>query len=632
MSPPKIPTGAQIQSLSTGDLAQHLRFVVRQCALKMSDWSGWPAVAKLATEAYWTQHLTGGPQHATVDDTQITITPRLATCASLEGTYPRYRADLVFDVSVSTPEFGQMSRPEPNSSSADDSDVDNDQHQSLDRTRSRTVRTGTVLFRLSPIGMSPLTQNRSSSGDSAMYRPSDDSDENECTPGDEHSAPPPKPGPPGPPPSALETFITDIEMKQTSMNYAAELASLKTELEAGLGRTLTAEEDLRLTHLTQLRVRAQEALSLAQHRQAAIDHQVTILRYLKSKQVGGHGHFFSFGPYEDVSPSFWGELAGSADDTWKGWVGAAKGIVKSFEQSSARYHKAAVKSGNPFAPMLSGFMAAADGAIAGIAHGQKTATEAIASLLESKALGGKAIATLKLALGLGEMVLSAADLVTPFARLGKIKPRGGGPMLAGAVAGAGVHASGTGAVSAALSLAPKSLAANTIMMAVAKSDSTANKHRHATGTDSKVPQRSLLDIIVDEANLVAAPGGEITAAQRAKLRDDLPKVQRRGVKANRASRKMFERAQARLISEWERNTKRVWPKKATPHHIIPLESGGSNKWWNLMPTYGKLPNHSLTGIPGPHAKGGALRNSIQKGRKSLPPGTVTDLRKPHKDH
>jgi|GEM_PF-3847783 len=400
MSPPKIPTGAQIQSLSTGDLAQHLRFVVRQCALKMPDWSGWSAVTKLATDAYWTRHLTGGPQHATVDDTQITITPRLATCASLEGTYPRYRADLVFDVSVSTPEFGQMSRPEPNSSSADDSDVDNDQHESLDRTRSQTVRTGTVLFRLSPIGMSPLTQNRSPSGDSAMYRPSDDSDENECTPGDEYSAPPPQPSPPGPPPSVLETFITDIEMKQTAMNYAAELASLKTELEAGLGRTLTAEENLRLTRLTQLRVRAQEALSLAQHRQAAIDHEVTILRYLKAKQDAGH--FGTIGPWQDVPRGVGAYLSEVGDqvkfqyDKDKGHV---KGLVSSFEASSRRYHKAGMKSGNPFAPMLSGFMAIADSAIAGITHGQKTATDAIASLLVAKSLSSKAIATLKIALG-----------------------------------------------------------------------------------------------------------------------------------------------------------------------------------------------------------------------------------------
>ena|GEM_PF-4837806 len=43
MSPPKIPTGAQVQTLSTGDLAEHLRFVVRQCAQKGADWLGWPA-------------------------------------------------------------------------------------------------------------------------------------------------------------------------------------------------------------------------------------------------------------------------------------------------------------------------------------------------------------------------------------------------------------------------------------------------------------------------------------------------------------------------------------------------------------------------------------------------------------
>jgi hypothetical protein len=88
------------------------------------------------------------------------------------------------------------------------------------------------------------------------------------------------------------------------------------------------------------------------------------------------------------------------------------------------------------------------------------------------------------------------------------------------------------------------------------------------------------------------------------------------------------------MQQWTEAIDRPWPmrevdgvmKPATPHHIIPIESGGSNKWWNLMPTFGRLPNHSLAGVPGPHAKGGVLRDTIQKGPKALPPGMQTDLR------
>jgi hypothetical protein len=29
---------------------------------------------------------------------------------------------------------------------------------------------------------------------------------------------------------------------------------------------------------------------------------------------------------------------------------------------------------------------------------------------------------------------------------------------------------------------------------------------------------------------------------------------------------------------------------------MPLEGGGANKWWNLVPTHGALPNHSLPRI------------------------------------
>ncbi len=145
--------------------------------------------------------------------------------------------------------------------------------------------------------------------------------------------------------------------------------------------------------------------------------------------------------------------------------------------------------------------------------------------------------------------------------------------------------------------------------------------------------RSLLDDIVDEANAVAAPGGAISDAQRSTLRQNLPQVQRRSIGANQQVRKEFERRQGALVAEWEQATGQSWPigptgRAATPHHIVPLESGGANAWWNLMPTFGASPNHALPGIPGPHAGGGLLRGTIQQSRRSLPPGTVTDLRNP----
>ncbi|MFP1850146.1 RHS repeat-associated core domain-containing protein, partial [Lonsdalea quercina] len=137
---------------------------------------------------------------------------------------------------------------------------------------------------------------------------------------------------------------------------------------------------------------------------------------------------------------------------------------------------------------------------------------------------------------------------------------------------------------------------------------------------------STLDRIIADANKVASPGGHITPKQAEILKGNLPVVQRRSAFQNRLSRKEFVRDQKYLMSQWEANTGRVWPTGATPHHIIPLESGGANKWWNLMPTHGALPNHSLPGIPGPHAAGGVLRTTVQQGRKALPPGTITDLR------
>jgi hypothetical protein len=63
-----------------------------------------------------------------------------------------------------------------------------------------------------------------------------------------------------------------------------------------------------------------------------------------------------------------------------------------------------------------------------------------------------------------------------------------------------------------------------------------------------------------------------------------------------------------------------------PLTIVQLGSGGANKWWDLMPIDGTLPNRSLPGIPGPHTAGGVLRTTIQQSRKALPPGSITDLR------
>ena len=116
-------------------------------------------------------------------------------------------------------------------------------------------------------------------------------------------------------------------------------------------------------------------------------------------------------------------------------------------------------------------------------------------------------------------------------------------------------------------------------------------------------RRSLLDDIVEDANRVAANGGEITVEQRMTLKQNLPVAQRRSATANRVMRAEFDRTQNYLIRQWEQNTGRSWAadaatgRRATPHHIIPLESGGANKWWNLVPTFGEIPNHSLPGIP-----------------------------------
>ena len=172
---------------------------------------------------------------------------------------------------------------------------------------------------------------------------------------------------------------------------------------------------------------------------------------------------------------------------------------------------------------------------------------------------------------------------------------------------------------------------DTLTITVASLRSRTVKAEASSTAELAARRPSTLDRIVDEANLVAAEGGAVSEAQRKLLGQNLPVVQRRGARQNEFARTEFERNQKYLVQQWERNTGSTWPvqegRAATPHHIIPLESGGANKWWNLMPTFGRLPNHSLPGVPGPHAKGGVLRTTIQAPRSQLEPGTTTDIRK-----
>ena len=124
---------------------------------------------------------------------------------------------------------------------------------------------------------------------------------------------------------------------------------------------------------------------------------------------------------------------------------------------------------------------------------------------------------------------------------------------------------------------------------------------------------SLGEAILKDAQKVMADGVSMTSRQKRALKENMRVAQRRSPKATEAMRADFDKNQARYISDWEKQTGQVWPPGATPHHIVPITSGGANKWYNLMPTYGRLPNHSHPNIgrPGPHASDGLLRSTIQ---------------------
>lgn len=78
-------------------------------------------------------------------------------------------------------------------------------------------------------------------------------------------------------------------------------------------------------------------------------------------------------------------------------------------------------------------------------------------------------------------------------------------------------------------------------------------------------------------------------------------LQRRSPQALKDAREAFDRSRSTLMADWSKATSKPWPtSKVTlqsnkggiiakagqdhqAHHIIPLELGGANAWWNIVP-------------------------------------------------
>ncbi len=68
-----------------------------------------------------------------------------------------------------------------------------------------------------------------------------------------------------------------------------------------------------------------------------------------------------------------------------------------------------------------------------------------------------------------------------------------------------------------------------------------------------------------------------------------------------SARKAFTKDRSKILSAWSKSTGKPWPISKTtlqtqkgkaiskagqeyqPHHIVPLEYGGANAWWNIVP-------------------------------------------------
>jgi 23S rRNA-/tRNA-specific pseudouridylate synthase len=76
------------------------------------------------------------------------------------------------------------------------------------------------------------------------------------------------------------------------------------------------------------------------------------------------------------------------------------------------------------------------------------------------------------------------------------------------------------------------------------------------------------------------------------------------------ARETYVKNFSQLIKDWETNTGLKWPvdkggTRLQAHHFIPLESGGHNAWYNLVPLTGKFHQGNI------HIPGSTLKDLFQ---------------------
>ena len=59
-------------------------------------------------------------------------------------------------------------------------------------------------------------------------------------------------------------------------------------------------------------------------------------------------------------------------------------------------------------------------------------------------------------------------------------------------------------------------------------------------------------------------------------------VQKKSKQTKRV-RKDFNKTRAKLRNAWEQHCRFIWPKRFEAHHVVPINAGGINSWWNIFP-------------------------------------------------
>ena len=461
--PPAFPKGMRVNWMTTGNLGDLIRFLLRGIGVGES-WPGWQKIDQFVSPVRWRAGLAKNSTRSVFpsDGSQISVTAALATVSGVAAKVPTFRGSFALEVNlqITDDEVAHGECPE------DESVVETRTH-----TRHQSIQTGTIEFTVPEDRLGQLADP----AHPPMCEDEPDADADGASGstlsgGTSGKEPSPLP-PPIPLPPPFEAPLRHEVRMEMVPDYAAEYGNLKAQTEAGLARELNAEETLRLQQLTLQRTDELKRLDLHEKLAQACENDLAELRH-KEYIFRLYDAGLLKEPRKSFARHLWHQFTGG-DDGRQGPIGAIKTIGKGVEQTveeSGRLREEAIERGDYAGAAFTPISAIAIESIEAIQDGLQMTRKAIEERLEAKDFSDRVVSELKIVLGVGQTAVGIWGLVEPVANLRKGRFGPGsrrGPKGALATAAAGQSRSSRIVAAASETVAAGSLSQQSVIIAVA---------------------------------------------------------------------------------------------------------------------------------------------------------------------